>query len=342
MNAILLPIDQVQVGDRKRRLDPERVQALANSMRECGLINPVTVTGSHRLVTGLHRLEAARLLGWPDIAVTIMTGDAIDAELAEIDENLVRQELTYLEKAEHLARREELLRAKGQRRGPGRLPASNPAAAAGLTTSTFASEVGVSERTARELLQIARDIPPDLRAAIRETPIANQRNDLLELARVKDRDAQAAIAQLIASDRCYSVDHARAVLARQRAASEAVTEAANVGATVDRMPRESVPQPTPEPVPAAAPAVAADAPVDPREVRHRAEALFRITRAGARELGGFIEQLAEDGIPLPLVGAALAPDERIALFDGLATIAGAVSHIEEEIAAAERAERNGA
>ena len=62
-------------------------------------------------ITGL----AARRLGWQSIPARIAPLDALRAELAEIDENLIRQELTALEEAEHLQRRVEILEALGER-----------------------------------------------------------------------------------------------------------------------------------------------------------------------------------------------------------------------------------
>ena len=67
------------------------------------------------LVVGNHRVAAARMLGWTTIRATIKDLDELDAELAEIDENLRRTELTVLEQADHLLRREQILEAKGLR-----------------------------------------------------------------------------------------------------------------------------------------------------------------------------------------------------------------------------------
>ena len=61
-------VDMVQVGDRLRSLDPEKVAALAESMDAFGLQQPISVWSDSidtlELVAGLHRLEAARRLGW--------------------------------------------------------------------------------------------------------------------------------------------------------------------------------------------------------------------------------------------------------------------------------------
>ena len=46
------------------------------------------------------------------IRAQVVPLDALDAELAEIDENLLRNELTVLERAEHFARRKQLYEAK--------------------------------------------------------------------------------------------------------------------------------------------------------------------------------------------------------------------------------------
>ena len=57
-----IPIDAVVVGEGRREL--RRLGELAASIREVGLLNPITVTENRRLVAGYHRLEACRILGW--------------------------------------------------------------------------------------------------------------------------------------------------------------------------------------------------------------------------------------------------------------------------------------
>ena len=60
------------------------------------------------LVTGAHRLAAARLLGWEQIECFKVDCDELDAELWEIAENLHRAELTALQRDEQVARWIEL------------------------------------------------------------------------------------------------------------------------------------------------------------------------------------------------------------------------------------------
>jgi hypothetical protein len=106
-------VASVIVGQRLRPLVPEKVAALAESMKLIGLQNPISVyldeEDQAHLVAGLHRLEAARSLGWDFIdAVVLDHLSPIDRELWEIDENLARAELTADEKREHLKRRKAL------------------------------------------------------------------------------------------------------------------------------------------------------------------------------------------------------------------------------------------
>ena len=61
-------IDSLVVGERHRALVKDRVGALAESMREIGLQNPIHVWSPDPteayLVAGRHRLAAAESLGW--------------------------------------------------------------------------------------------------------------------------------------------------------------------------------------------------------------------------------------------------------------------------------------
>jgi ParB/RepB/Spo0J family partition protein len=107
-----IALSSISISSRLRALRQEKVDALAGSMRDRGLINPITVRrqdGGHRLIAGHHRLEAARKLGSQSIPAIVLKGlDAVDAELVEIDENLVRADLTAAEQAAHHARRKDL------------------------------------------------------------------------------------------------------------------------------------------------------------------------------------------------------------------------------------------
>jgi ParB/RepB/Spo0J family partition protein len=175
-----LEIADVRVGNRKRKLNESKVQSLAESFCSIGQLQPITVArknGSYKLIAGLHRLEAAKSIGWRSIQATEFEGDEVAVELAEIDENLMRNDLTVLEQGEHLARRQELVGYK--------VGKPNPATVAGLkTTNEIAKEIGISERSAYNRMQVARNIVPEVKEAIRETEIANSTTQLLELARL--------------------------------------------------------------------------------------------------------------------------------------------------------------
>ena len=83
----------------------QTVEMLMESMKEVGLLNPIHVyfdgegvLDNAHLVCGRHRLEAARRLGWNWILGVEITADEIDRELVEIDENLIRAELSELDR----------------------------------------------------------------------------------------------------------------------------------------------------------------------------------------------------------------------------------------------------
>ena len=60
---MLVQISEIKVNPGRREADPEGVQELVDSISKVGLINPIMVDQEHTLIAGLHRLEAAKLLG---------------------------------------------------------------------------------------------------------------------------------------------------------------------------------------------------------------------------------------------------------------------------------------
>jgi ParB family transcriptional regulator, chromosome partitioning protein len=102
---------------RLRALRPDKVDALAQSMTDQGLLQPIVVRshegGGYLLVAGLHRFEAAKKLKWKTISCTVFDDMETDeAELVEIDENLVRADLSPAERALQIGRRQELYEKK--------------------------------------------------------------------------------------------------------------------------------------------------------------------------------------------------------------------------------------
>ena len=101
-----IPVGEVKVGERLRRLDDGKVVALMNSYELMGVINPISVDQEFQLLAGAHRLEAARRLGWETIESKVFDDEDLQRELIEIDENLIRNELCYIATAEHILNRE--------------------------------------------------------------------------------------------------------------------------------------------------------------------------------------------------------------------------------------------
>ena len=74
-------ITDIRVLGNHRPLVKEKVRELADSIKAIGLNTPPTVRLGKKgpvLITGRHRLEAARSLGWRQIECFVMRGDKIE------------------------------------------------------------------------------------------------------------------------------------------------------------------------------------------------------------------------------------------------------------------------
>ena len=104
--SLSLPISQVETcSSQPRKLFDEAALAeLADSIRQHGLIQPLTVrklsSGYYQIIAGERRWRAARLAGLDEVpAVVIEADDQKAMELAMI-ENLQREDLNPIEEAE--------------------------------------------------------------------------------------------------------------------------------------------------------------------------------------------------------------------------------------------------
>lgn len=198
----VLDIALIEAKPGRRAVNDDAVAALAQSMTAIGLRTPISVRyyedrpawmlhgetdDALVLVTGAHRLAAAKRLGWEKIeAVVHYQGDEIDAELWEIAENLHRAELTALERDEQIARWVELVDARVRQLDEpvkgGKQPKERGQAKA-------ARELGVSEPDARRAVKVA-SLSHDAKVAAKEVGLDNNRSALLEAAEEPDPNKQ--------------------------------------------------------------------------------------------------------------------------------------------------------
>src|SRR5262245_55731969 len=87
----------------RRRFDPETLEALADSIRRHGLLQPLVVRpteGGYELIAGERRLRAARQAGLDEVPVVVRSATPPERLELALIENLQREELTPLEEAE--------------------------------------------------------------------------------------------------------------------------------------------------------------------------------------------------------------------------------------------------
>jgi ParB family chromosome partitioning protein len=101
----LLPLDAIVPNRQQPRtiFDEEKIRELAESIREQGLIQPLTVNqlqnGKYELIAGERRLRAVRLLGLLQVPAVIKSVDDEGMLALSIIENIQREDLNPIEEA---------------------------------------------------------------------------------------------------------------------------------------------------------------------------------------------------------------------------------------------------
>lgn len=205
-------IDTIRVNSGRREALPDAVRELADSISAVGLLNPITVDRDYILIAGLHRLEAAKLLGWEEIECNVSSLEGLQAELAEIDENFVRADLETVEFGKLLLRRKEIYEmlhpetkcGVSQANAMNRAQGNNVSERGASTLKSFARDtadkLGISPRSVEEKIQIARDITPAAQEIIQGTERKIKKKDLLKLSRMEPEQQEHAAAQLAAGE----------------------------------------------------------------------------------------------------------------------------------------------
>ena len=197
--VIPVALDSIAIQDhRLRKVDTEAASRLADSIAHIGLQSPILLRpdrgdpGAYVLVAGAHRLEAVRSLGWTAVDALIVDATHDELDLIEIDENLVRAELTPLDRARFLDRRKQIYMriGGGAARGGDRKSAAwaGTAAANDARRVSWADDaaerIGLSKRSVQRAVAIGEGLSPILAEALAGTPIAHREADLFRLAQM--------------------------------------------------------------------------------------------------------------------------------------------------------------
>jgi ParB family transcriptional regulator, chromosome partitioning protein len=187
----------INIPDRLRPLNEERVVEIMESMRKVGQISPILVRcigDGERLdlVAGRHRLEAAIRLGWPQINVRGFSCDDIEARKLEIAENLHRAELTALERSEHVA---EWIRLTEAEHVSGQVEPKLGRPEGGVRGA--AREINVDRNEARRAVKIA-DITPEAKSAAVAAGLGDNQSALLKVATAPQADQVDVVAAIVA------------------------------------------------------------------------------------------------------------------------------------------------
>ena len=204
-----VPIAEIRVG-RRHRKDMGDLDALVESIRTLGLLQPIGITPDKELVFGQRRLKAARKLGWDTIPARVVK---VDKLIAERDENEVRKEFTPSERVSIVeAVRERIGKRQGQRTD--RHPEKLPEVARGVETREFAAARGgfgndatyrqakaVVDRGAPELVKAMDSgaLSINLASKLAERPRADQQR--IATAVLSGEDARNAMRELHRDER---------------------------------------------------------------------------------------------------------------------------------------------
>lgn len=163
-----VPIERIIPNPRqpRRRFEEEPLRELAESIRQHGVLQPLSVQkadGAYVLVAGERRLRAAGLAGLTHVPCILVKVTPQDSALLALVENLQRSDLHYLEEAAAISR---LITTYGmsQEEAARRLGRSQPAVANKLRLLRLSDECGellrkyeLTERHARALLRLEEE-----------------------------------------------------------------------------------------------------------------------------------------------------------------------------------------
>ena len=160
----------------RKHFDAGALQELAESIRQYGVLQPLTVrrlAGGYELVAGERRLRAARLAGLSEVPCLLADVDEESSGMLALVENLQRRDLDYIEEAEGL---QKLMQQYH------------------LSQEQAARRIGKSQSAVANKLRILRH-PPSVLQALRENHLTERH--ARALLRLSDEEERLRVIGLI-------------------------------------------------------------------------------------------------------------------------------------------------
>lgn len=212
-----IKLSDIHVPERLREVNEEAANIISASIVEHGQLQPITVRktpngkAKFSLVFGATRYRSVELCKGETIECIIVKADADEAILLEVAENLFRDDLTSMDRAIFVQTYRDMWEQKnGEINSKGGRPKNSDKLAPfpegdqrsksdlcltdtisekaqGGFAAICAERMGMSKRAIYRSQTIAKNLTPEMRKAIKGTPIEDNQSELLNLAKMEPK-----------------------------------------------------------------------------------------------------------------------------------------------------------
>ena len=201
-----IPVSEIKILNRLRKINDEKVNELTDSIKQIGLLHPLVVAkkdNSFLLLSGNHRLKSFQKLGYETIPAIVKEDDITINQLVEVSENLISNRLNAIEESHHILLREELLKKLGKKAEVG---SNQHNSQDKITNEELAKQLGVSRRIYQYKKQVAKIIP-EVQETIGDTKFAEKMMDMVHLSK-QPKEVQIEIAKILKTNEAKTYNRA--------------------------------------------------------------------------------------------------------------------------------------
>lgn len=199
----MLNINLIKVDESKRMRMIGDITPIKESIENIGfLINPITIDTDNNLIAGYHRYLACKELGQEEVPVRVIDKN-INKELVEIDENLIRNNLTILETAQQLLKRKSIYETMYPNSKLEVIKRNNFASV--YTSKSFTKDMSEklekSQRWVQNHIQIAENLSPESIKQIKNTLLENNFILLQNIAKKEPKEQLEFIQNVLSGNK---------------------------------------------------------------------------------------------------------------------------------------------